>query len=155
VSAFTTAWNQKVSGTNVPSFGSNVETDQIAGVLATVADLGGNIRMAVISANAGAPVSQAMLIWLPDLGGANQATQNQLYRDAYAVLIQTVNPSAAEADIITLGQTLGLSASNPPAPSGSTTTGTLPPENYELFTASPSGIIGASTVLSVVSSLAR
>jgi hypothetical protein len=146
--AFQQSWNTaaKDSGTDVPSVPSWTQK-QLDGETTSSADLGGNIRLVLVSQTATSPIAQAVLVWRPLDDNDNEGTQNLLYRNAFSVLMKTVNP-----DVTTLQQSgtageLGLSGSQPPFPEGPTETADLAPNQYQRRAVVPAGQTGVYTLV--------
>jgi hypothetical protein len=152
---FRTAWNTAAAGTNVPTIDTPFVPQPFAGDLASVADLGGNIRLALLSATNDGPVAEAVLVWLPLSGSEDQATQNQAFRDAFNVLMKTVNPNVTAQEQTTVATALGLDSDHPPFETGTTKNTTLPPQDYRLEAIVPSGGTEPDTLIGVTSSLPR
>ncbi len=93
----------------------------------------------------------AVLVWLPE-DPAVQAQQNQLYQDAFAVLVRTVNPAATADQQSSLAVQLGLSAELPPAADGTKAAATLEPQRYVLRALDISGVPGVDTLIGVTGS---
>jgi len=121
----------------------------VAGVDASVADLGGNLRVVVASPTPNGPVAAAVLVWLPLADSGQIATQNEMYRNAFAVLVETVNPKATEAQQTTLAAQLHLTPTTPPFSSDTSVSATLDPDRYHLEALQPDGQSGPDTLIAV------
>jgi hypothetical protein len=121
---------------------------QVAGVTASVADLGGNLRVAVASDTPTGPIAAAVLVWLP-VDPSQVAAQNEAYRNAFAVLVKTVNPGATEAQQATLATQLQLTPATPPFPTGTDVSATLEPQRYDLEALLPEGQSEPDTLIAV------
>jgi hypothetical protein len=158
--AFATAWNMAAANTDVPAISegpnppANWTRDTIGDDTASILQVGANIWLVAISADPTAPVHEALLVWGPNLDSSSVTTQNQLYRDAFQVLMKTVNDGLTGPEAIAVPKQLGLSKSEPPFPAGTQNTAELKPQTYTLFTADPADPSkpGDATVISVVSS---
>jgi hypothetical protein len=120
----------------------------VAGVIANIADLGGNLRVVVASPTPNGAVSVAILAWLPP-DPAQVAAQNELYRNAFAVLTKTVNPSVTAEQQETVATALGLTPQAPPFNVGTTASTSLSPQQYRLQALEPEGQAGADTLIAV------
>jgi len=121
----------------------------IGGDVVNVADLGGNVRVAVASKTPDGPVAEAFLAWLPLPDGADQAAQNTLYRNAFNVLIKTVNSEATSAQQSRVATQLGLTPDNPPFALGTTADSTLGQQRYNLEAVQPEQTSGVDTLIGV------
>jgi hypothetical protein len=149
---FQTAWNAAVAGTNVPLIEQWSQED-IAGNAANIADLGGNIRVVLLSSSPDGPVAEVVLAWLPLTGSDDQATQNQAYRDAFNVVMTTVNDAVTPQEQETVANELGLDADHPPFAAETTNEATLRPQHYRLEALQPAGASDVDTLIGVTSSL--
>jgi hypothetical protein len=122
---------------------------QVAGVTASVADLGGNLRVAVAADTPNGPIAAAVLAWLPVSDPSQVAAQNEAFRNAFDVLVKTVNPSATEEQQATLASQLKLTPATPPFPTGTETSATLEPQQYRLEALVPEGQSGPDTLIAV------
>jgi hypothetical protein len=122
---------------------------QVAGLTASVADLGGNLRVAVASDTPTGPVAAAVLAWLPVSDPSQVAAQNVAFRSAFGVLVETVNPNATEAQQTTLAGQLQLTPATPPFPTGTDVTATLDPQKYRLEALMPEGQSDPETLIAV------
>jgi len=121
----------------------------VAGVDTSVADLGGNIRVVVASNTPSGPLAAAVLVWLPLSDPSQAATQNEMYRNAFFVLVKTVNSAATEQQQATLATQLKLTPTTPPFPTGASASATLNPEQYRLEALQPDGQSGPDTLIAV------
>ena len=69
-------------------------------------------------------------MWIP---GDEDAASNQLYRDAFDVLLRTVNPGRTAEDRAQVGSDLGLTTQAPPFPTAETVTAEAFPDRYTRF----------------------
>ena len=145
--AFQTAWNASVDN-GVPRI-TQWTAVPVGGDVASVADLGGNVRVVVASATADGPVSIAILAWLPLSDSSQQAAQNTLYRNAFAVLMKTVNDNVTEAQQTQVAATLGLSPTQPPFDAGTEKDTELAPQRYQLKAVAGEDQAGIVTLISV------
>ena len=65
--------------------------------------------------------------------GGDEAASNQLYRNAFDVLLRTVNPDLTADERAQLATDLGLNAQAPPFPSGETITAEAVPNRYSRY----------------------
>ena len=144
--AFQDAWN--AAATNGVATISSWRPLLVAGVTASVADLGGNLRLAVASDTPTGPIAAAVLAWLPP-DPSQVAAQNEAFRNAFTVLVKTVNPTATEAQQTTLATQLHLTPTTPPFPTGTDTTATLDPQKYRLEALVPEGQSDPDTLIAV------
>jgi hypothetical protein len=112
-----------------------------------VGDLGGNVRVVLVSATHDGPIAEAVLVWLPLSRVGDQAAQNTLYQNAFGVLMKTVNPNITPTDQEHVATKLGLSDSQPPFPVGTTANAELPPNRYQLEAVEPAVRQGAETLI--------
>ena len=141
-----------MSGTDVPPIAEWSQTS-LAGDAASIANLGGNIRVVLLSSSTDGPVAEVVLAWLPLTGSDDQATQNQAYRDAFNVVMKTVNDAVTSPQQATVASDLGLDPDHPPFVEGTTNESTLPPQNYRLEALQPAGASDIDTLIGVTSSL--
>jgi hypothetical protein len=120
----------------------------VAGVIANIADLGGNLRVVVASPAPNGPVSAAILAWLPP-DPAKVAAQNELYRNAFAVLTKAVNASVTAEQQEAVATALGLTPQAPPFAVGTTASTSLASQQYRLQALEPEGQAGADTLIAV------
>jgi hypothetical protein len=121
----------------------------IAGVEANIADLGGNLRVVVASDTPTGPVAAAILVWLPVADSGQVSTQNQRYRDAFDVMMKTVNAAVTPDQQETVAGALGLTTTAPPFPVGATAETTLAPQRYRLRAVQPEGQSEPDTMIAV------
>jgi hypothetical protein len=123
-------------------------------VAAYRANLGGNVWLVALTQTPGAPVAQALLIWLPNADSAQQPAQNTLYRDAFQALMKTVNSSITALQRLKVTARLGLTRNQPPYPDTTEKSATQPPHQYDLFNLDPANPTqpGPATVISVITS---
>jgi hypothetical protein len=146
--AFQTAWDAAAPAANVPTI-TSWDQMPLDGDVANIANLGGNVRVALASKTADGPVAAAILAWLPPPSSADQATQDALYRDAFSVLMKTVNPSVTASQQTAVATHLGLSPSKAPFAAGATADATLPPQHYRRAALEPQGQSGVYTMIAV------
>jgi hypothetical protein len=103
----------------------------------------------VASKTADGPIAEAFLAWLPLSDSADQAAQNTLYRNAFNVLIKTVNSGATSAQQSRVSNDLGLTPDKPPFPLGTTNTSTLGQQRYVLEAVQPEQTSGVDTLIGV------
>ena len=151
---FQAQWNSAAENTAVAPITSWTPLD-VSGRTASVADLGANLRLVALTDGSSGPVTLAVLVWLPLDDPADQPQQNELYRDAFAVLVRSVYPDATTEEQSTLAAELGLSADLPPAEDGASAEATLRRQRYRLAGLDVSGAPGVDTLISVESALAR
>ena len=148
------SWNSAAESTAVAPITSWTPLD-VPDHTASVADLGANLRLVALTDGSSGPVTLAVLVWLPLDDPADQPQQNELYRDAFAVLVRSVYPDATTEEQSTLAGELGLSAALPPAEEGASAEATLRRQRYRLAGLDVSGVPGVDTLISVESVLAR
>jgi hypothetical protein len=145
-----TTWNSVAKGSDVASISAWAPLD-LPGEDASVADLGGNIRLVALTDGESGPVTRVVLVWLPLEDPEQQSEQNAAYRDAFAVLMKTVDDGVTSAQQANVADQLGLSADLPPAADGTEAEVTLEPEHYVLRALDVSGVPGVDTLISVTS----
>lgn len=150
--AFQAKWNAAAGG-SVPTISAWTPLN-ITGYTGSVANLGGNLRLVVLTDDPSPAIIWAVLVWLPD-DAAAQPTQNQLYQDAFAVLVRTVNPAATADQQSSLANQLGLTTELPPAADGTEAAATLEPQRYVLRALDISGVPGVDTLIGVTSAAPR
>jgi hypothetical protein len=126
--------------------------DSIAGHTASVADLGGNIRVVLLTDGEGSPVSEAVLAWLPQVLASDEAEQNAAYQAAFGVLMQTVDPGVTDEQQQEVAGDLGLSATTPPFPEGTTASAPQGERLYDLRALVPEGRRGVYTLIGATQS---
>jgi hypothetical protein len=145
---FQNAWNATAQGSSVGPITAWSAVD-VNGTAADVADIGGNLRVGAVVNGANGAVTRVALGWLPLTDKSEQAQQNALFQDAFSVLVRTVNPAATSEQQSGLASDLGITGTEPPFPTGTTTRATLAPERYALEAvdvpeqAGPVTIVGA------------
>jgi hypothetical protein len=145
VDAFQSDWNAAVTN-GVPMITSWNQMP-IGDDIASVADLGGNIRVVLASRTRNGPVAAAILVWLPLTDDAAQPAQNTLYRNAFAVMMKSVNASVTPDQQTAVATTLGLTPSKPPFPVGASADATLAPQDYRLRAIQPAGQAAPDTMI--------
>jgi hypothetical protein len=115
----------------------------------SIADLGGNIRLALVSASQDGPIAEAVLVWLPPSGSDDQTQQNQVYRDGFAVLMKTVDDKVTADEQATTAGELGLGPDAPPFPAGTSADAEQGDQAFRLQTAQPEGQTGVDTLIGV------
>jgi hypothetical protein len=144
--AFQQAWNSAAS--NGVATISSWNQMPVAGVTASIANLGGNIRVVLASATPTAPINVAILAWLPVSQG-QEAAQNEMYRAAFDVLMKTVNPNVTSAQQTRVANELGLTPQAPPFQVGTTANAVQPPQAYRLEALQPDSQSGVETMIAV------
>jgi hypothetical protein len=126
----------------------------VGGVAAYIANLGGNVWLAALGQAPGAAIAQALLVWEPNVDGAQQSGQNALYRDAFQALMQTVNSSVTALQRVKVTAQLGLTRRHPPYSDTTQKSAVQPPHQYDLFNVDPAHPTqpGPATVISVITS---
>ncbi len=129
---FAELWNANAAGTGVPVLTEGEITALENGPAATtfIAPLSDRVGLVVVVRNDDESVAEVLLVWIP---GGDEAASNQLYRDAFDVLVRTVNPVRTAADRAELGTDLGLTAQAPPFPTDDTVTADAFPDRYSRF----------------------
>jgi hypothetical protein len=126
--AFAEAWNENVTGTGVPRVRREdvVELDRGPNGRTFVAPLSDEVGLVAVVRDDGA-VAQVLLAWIP---GGDEEASNRLYRDAFDVLVVTVNPALTAPERGELATALGLDASHPPFPAGERADAEAAPQRY-------------------------
>jgi hypothetical protein len=96
-------------------------------------------------------VAEVLLVWIP---GGDEASSNQLYRDAFDVLVRTVNGDVGADELAELAEGLGLSTQAPPFPAGEVTTSEFLSDRYSRFVR-PTSVSDDTAVISVVDARPR
>ena len=143
---FQNAWDATAQGSSVGQISSWSPVD-VNGTAADVADIGGNLRVGAIVNGANGAVTRVALGWLPLSDDSQQAQQNALFQDAFSVLVRTVNPAATSEQQSGLASQLGITATEPPFPTGTTNRATLAPERYVLEAVDVPGQPGPVTIV--------
>ena len=150
---FQAAWNAAAQGTSAGQISAWSPID-VNGTSADVANIGGNLRVGAVVSAANGPVTQVALGWLPLADESQQPQQNAAFQDTFAVLVRTVNPGVSAGQQTDLASQLGISATQPPFPTGTKTNATLLPERYVLEAVDVPGQDGPVTIVGA-RSLAR
>jgi hypothetical protein len=129
---FAERWNANAAGTNVPVLTEGEVTDLENGPAATtfIAPLSDEVGLVGVVRNDDQSVAEVLLVWIP---GGDEAASNQLYRDAFDVLVRTVNPELTVDERVDLGIDLGLTAQAPPFPTDDRVTVDAFPDRYSRF----------------------
>jgi len=143
---FQAAWNAAAQGGSVGQITSWSPVD-VNGTAADVANIGGNLRVGAVVNGTNGAVTQVALGWLPLSDDSQQAQQNAVFQDAFAVLVRTVNPAATSEQQSSLASRLGISGTEPPFPTGTTNKATLLPERYVLEAVDVPGQPGPVTIV--------
>ena len=151
--AFAARWNANASDTNVPAVTEAEVTALENGPTATtfIAPLSDRVGLVGVVRNDDQSVAKVLLVWIP---GGDEASSNQLYRDAFDVLVRTVNPDLTADARAQLGDELGLSSQAPPFPAGGTATAEEFPDRFTRYVRATSASDDTS-VISVVDARAR
>ena len=96
-------------------------------------------------------VAEALLVWIP---GGDEASSNELYRDAFDVLLLTVNPRLTADARAQLGNELGLSPQAPPFSADETATAEEFPDRFTRLVRATS-VSDDTAVISVVDARPR
>ena len=102
-----------------------------------IAPFSDEVGMVGVVRNDDQSVAEALLVWIP---GGDEASSNQLYRDAFDVLVRTVNPSLDAAARADLADELGLSSDAPPFPQGQTANAVAGTDRYNRLRALDVGV---------------
>ena len=111
-----------------------------------IAPLSDRVGLVGVVRNDDRSVAKALLVWIP---GGDEASSNQLYRDAFDVLVRTVNPGLTADARAQLGNELGLSPQAPPFSAGETATAEEFPNRFTRFVR-PTSASDDTAVISVV-----
>jgi hypothetical protein len=144
--AFQTAWNAAAASAGVPEIESWTERE-LAGQDAQVADLGGNLRVVLLTDGEDGPVSEAVLAWLPLVLPSDEAEQNAAFQAAFGVLVQTVDEGVTDDQQTEVAGQLGLSDEEPPFPEGTSAAAKLGDRQYDLQALVPEGRRGVYTLV--------
>lgn len=130
--SFAELWNANAAGTNVPVLTEGEITALENGPAATtfIAPLSDRVGLVGVVRNDDESVAEVLLVWIP---GGDEAASNQLYRDAFDVLVRTVNPDLTVEELATLGGDLGMTAQAPPFPIDKPVTAEAFPDRYTRF----------------------
>jgi hypothetical protein len=145
---FQQAWNTAAQGTSVGHITAWTQKP-VAGNVANYADIGGNLRVAVVSETEGSPVAVAVLGWVPLTDQSQQSAQNAAFQAAFDVLTKTVNATITSAQQAVLARQLGITDSQPPFPDGTSDTATQGSETYQLRALVPIPGSGVYTLVGV------
>jgi hypothetical protein len=150
---FAEQWNANAAGTNVPALTAAEVTTLENGPTATtfIAPLSDHVGLVGVVRNDDQSVAKALLVWIP---GGDQDVSNQLYRDAFDVLLRTVNPDLTPDARARVGNELGLSALSPPFAVGETTTAEEFPDRFTRYVRATS-VSDDTSVVSVVDARPR
>jgi hypothetical protein len=151
---FQAAWNAAAQGSSVGQITSWTPID-VNGTQADMADIGGNLRVGAVLRGSSGAVTQVALGWLPLADDAQQPAQNAAFNNAFAILVRTVNPGATAGDQSALASNLGISSTQPPFPTGTSTTANLGPERYLLEAVDVPGQDGPVTIVGARLNLGR
>jgi len=143
---FQAAWNAAAQGTSVGQISSWSPID-VNGTQADVATIGGNLRVGAVLRGQNGAVTQVALGWLPLADDTQQAAQNAAFNDAFAVLVSTVNPGVSSGQQSDLASQLGISSTQPPFPTGTSTATSLGQERYVLEAVDVPGQDGPVTIV--------
>lgn len=126
--AFAEDWNRNVEGTGVPRLDRDdvIELDRGPNARTFVAPLSDEVGLVAVVRDDGA-VAQVLLAWIP---GGDESDSNRLFRDAFDVLVRTVNPSLTSAERASLASALGVDADQPPFASADPVTAEAFPQRY-------------------------
>jgi hypothetical protein len=129
--AFAEAWNQNVAGTGVPTISRDDATDIDDGPSAdtVLVRLSSNVGLLGVVRNDDQSLAEVILVWVP---GGDEAASNQLYRNAFDVMVRTLDPSLDQAARTALAGNLGLSSSQPPFADGATASARAGAQLYTL-----------------------
>jgi hypothetical protein len=116
-----------------------------------IAPLSENVGFVGVLRNDDRSVTKALLVWIP---GGDQAATNQLYRNAFDVLVRTVNPDLPPDARARLSNELGLSALAPPFSAGETATAEELPHRFTADVRATS-VSDDTSVISVVDARPR
>jgi hypothetical protein len=145
---FQLAWNTAAQGTDVAPIKTWTQKP-VAGDVASYADLGGNLRVAVVSENEGSPVAVAILAWVPLTDQSQQSAQNAAFQAAFSVLTKTVNATITQVQEATLARALGITDRKPPFPDGASDSATQGNQRYQLRGLTPDPQSGVYTLVGV------
>ena len=145
---FQLAWNTAAQGTSVGQI-TAWTPKPVAGDFASYANIGGNLRVAVVSETEGSPVAVAVLGWVPLTDQSQQAAQNAAFQAAFDVLTKTVNATVTQPQQAVLAKQLGISDTTPPFPDGTSDTATQGNEAYQLRALVPIPGSGVYTLVGV------
>ena len=146
--AFKDAWNTAAQAAGVATI-STWTQKPLAGHTGSGANLGGNLRLVLLSDNDTSPVAAAVLAWLPLENPSEQAAQNAAYQKAFDVLMKTVTIRVTSEEQASVAKELGLSATAPPFPDGTTASASLEKSTYQLKALIPAGRSGVYTLIGV------
>ena len=121
----------------------------LAGHVGSGASLGGNLRIVVYSDGDDGPVAAAVLAWLPLSDPSQEAAQNAAFHQAFDVLMKTVDVTVTEEQQASVAAQLGLSATAPPFPVGTSATATLDDSSYQRQALTPAGQTGVYSLIAV------
>jgi hypothetical protein len=153
--AFATAWNALAPAAGVPTLSSSDLTiNPGPGADTYIAPLTDQVGLVGVVNHSNGQVSQVILVWVP---GGNQTQSNQVFRNAFNVLTKTLDATVTADEQTAATQALGLTASTPPFPSGSSATTTVTTDqvstNYQRF--EPTSYPGVTAISSTQAVQAR
>jgi hypothetical protein len=98
------------------------------------------------------PVAEAVLAWLPSSDPSQAAAQNEAYRNAFDVLMATVDATVTSAQQAKVARGLGLTPTTPPFADGATGSATQGQVRYDLKALIPEGRSGVYTLIGATES---
>jgi hypothetical protein len=131
--AFAEQWNAAVQGTTVSQITqSDVRTFKDGPTATTfLVELSDDVGLLGVVRKSDGSVAEVIEVWVP---GGTEPAGSQLFRDAFDVLLRTLNPDLDQAGRVAVAAQLGVTPSTPPFPAGTTATATAPPNRYGSFT---------------------
>jgi hypothetical protein len=116
-----------------------------------IAPLSGQVGLVGGVRNDDSSVAEVLLVWIP---GGDEAASNQLYRNAFDVLLRTVNPELTADERAALGDDLGLTAQAPPFPANESVAAEAFPDRFARFVRDTSAA-SDTAIISVVDARPR
>jgi hypothetical protein len=149
---FADAWNANVAGTDVPRITREQVTELDTGANATtfVAALSDRVGLVAVVREDGA-VTEVLLAWIP---GGDEEDSARLYRNAFDVLLRTVNPALTAQDRSGIAAQLGVTEGRPPFDPGETLTADVFPQRYTRYVRDTS-VSPETAVISVIDARPR
>ena len=126
---FAQTWNQNTAGTGVPQISSSDVTQVDDGPEAdtVIVRLSDSVGLLGVIRNNDQSLAEVVLVSVP---GDDDAAANQLYRNAFDVLVRTLAPTLDQAARTALAGQLGLSSTQPPFPEGTSATARAEGQRY-------------------------
>jgi hypothetical protein len=116
-----------------------------------IAPLSEQVGLVGVVRNDDSSVAEVLLVWIP---GGDEAASNQLYRNAFDVLLRTVNPELTADEQAQLGDDLGLTPQAPPFPANESVAAEAFPDRFARFVRDTSAA-SDTAIISVVDARPR